>query len=135
MHVVYFQCLNASDIFDEYFHISADTSLSVKQFENASLIITTFVYQMTNSCSINYRLDWPSVTYSYFVDQLMAIPDVSSLGKSGSLFTDEQLESLLRTVSESYLPGDQPSNNTRSDDVDTLCAVGNTKVLSRRHLP
>jgi len=118
-------------MFTHYFQLSANSSLTESQFQNASLIITMFMYQLPSTCSVNNRLEWPLLSYSYFVDRLMATPGVNSPTNYTTAFTVDQLEQLLRTISDSYIPGNRPIaevNTSRPEDVSTMCAVGNTRV-------
>jgi hypothetical protein len=113
------------------------------QFDNVSVIITTFLYKLTELCSPDNRLDWSTVNYLYFVNQLKTIPGASNTNSTA--FSIDQLEQLMRKLSASYIPGDQSvleKPATRSDDVSLLCAVGNIRVIElvhylefRLHLP
>jgi Zinc transporter ZIP4 domain len=106
-----------------------DEELTSEQFDNVSIIIATYLYQLTNFCSSTYHLDWSTVTYSYFVEKLKAIPGTSN--SMTNLFSISQLEQLMRTLSESYIPGDQQvlkTPATRSGDVSMECTFGNLKV-------
>jgi hypothetical protein len=94
----------------------------------------TYVYQLKTVCSRTYSLDWTTVTSSHFVEQLMHVPDMFSdhapHHEDGELFTAGMLETVLRNVSESYIPGqklDQITAN-RPDDVSSTCALSNLRV-------
>jgi hypothetical protein len=114
-----------SDIYAHYLQIPADEALTPEQFENISVIITTYLYQLTNYCSYDSPRNLSASSYSYFVEELKAIRGSSKV--NSSLFTIVQLRQLMRLLSQSYMPGDQYECKTKAAR-DLLCAVGNTKV-------
>lgn len=87
-------------------------------------------------CSRGNQLDWTTVTNSYFIEQLMHIPDMFSNHvphhEDDEMFTVGKLETLLRNVTNSYIPGQKLDKFTsvRPDDVISTCTFANLQVSS-----
>ena len=103
-------------------------------FENASVIILSYILQLDAICQ-SPQPDWNQVRYVDFTRKLLQLSDgPHSNNETGSLGVG-QLESWLRTIANTYMPGPMPGLDGRCGleqrsqaEKENLCAFGNSEV-------
>jgi len=131
------QCLDASKIYRALRHPPTNP-LTPLLFNNASTIIASYLVDLYIRCDEDADLIWDTVSYSHFAHELLHLDDAFDVvnhthdDQEDEYLSVGQLESLLRVIAGSYLPGDDWNKTiieeVRLPYVQTGCAFGAINV-------
>lgn len=128
-------------------HLIPDSYLSEEDFRNVTVIVISYLFSFTSVGSGGSNIHWNDLDMEDFQRILLHAPDVEDHEASGCqdgnetiCLSEGQLESVLRSISTEYFPGDLRNYSSCAEGErakekvvrDTMCTFGDMKSFSSR---